>query len=169
MLRVTKERLIISCPCDSLSNAFEIHLSNMLKSMYGVIPDWLSEHLKNGLPNVKDILGNLKELGREFSIIGNEGIMQHYGEILLDMQFAESKGLYELHSSKSVFAPPIGESEWDRYSNLEVSRFFRRHMDNKTPPAISPEGFCQSSRHITSWEQDVSPRRSQGDISYCRA
>lgn len=62
MLRVTRERLIISCPCERVSYNHDRHFSNVLKKSNHKIPKWLSSHIKNGLPEVSDILKILTDI-----------------------------------------------------------------------------------------------------------
>ncbi|NVN89349.1 MAG: DUF4422 domain-containing protein [Desulfuromonadales bacterium] len=160
MLRVARERLIISCPCDKLAYNYEVHLSCILKNLYGKIPEWLSEHIKHGLPEVKDIIKILTELGTAFDVTGNEGIMQHYGGLLLDLQFDQMKSIYDIHTSKTIFSAPICASEWDRYYSylFEIDKREKKpiHLKSSHITKTCVDDICHQSTAIYSvFHQDI--------------
>jgi hypothetical protein len=160
MLRVTRDRLIISCPCDKIAYKYEVHFSKILRKVNCKTPEWLSEHLKNGLPEVSDILKILTELRVEFVVTGNEGIMQHYGGLLLDIQFNKMKKIYESHENKACFTAPIGASEWDRcYSYLfEINKNKKQstNLIKCNSPDTGPTCNHQNSTAVYSvFHQDI--------------
>ena len=99
------------------------------------VPEWLTEHLENGLPSVGNIFGTLVKIGLPFEITGNESMNQHFAGILLDIFFPFSQELHNLQASKTPFVPPVGEAEWDYY----YSYLFTIHADAESRSKAHPD------------------------------
>jgi hypothetical protein len=133
MLRVTREGLIISCPCGRVPYNYDRHFTKILKSNRYKVPQWLSGHIKNGLPELSDIIKIIAELGKPFTVTGNEGITQHYAGLLLDIQFRKINRIYQTHKHKTCYSAPISSSEWDQYYSylFEVNKKEHCNTSNK--------------------------------------
>src|SRR5205823_361969 len=54
LVRVARDKVIISCPCGAVSERGERALLELFESTHSDVPSWLTEHLQNGLPTVGD-------------------------------------------------------------------------------------------------------------------
>jgi len=115
LIRVARRKIIISCPCGSISTIGERNLAGLFKKFGVSIPPWLADHITNGLPEVEDMMEVIFNAGLQFSLRGNESFNQHYGGILLDQFFDFSQKIYGLTETRSPFEPPITPSVWDLF------------------------------------------------------
>ena len=115
LVRVARDKIIISCPCGPVSERGEEALLKLFASTHSAVPSWLKEHLQNGLPTVGDMFSYLANTGLEFEVLGNETMMQHYGGVILDYFFPFARDMQIIQAQKSLIAPPIGEGDWDYY------------------------------------------------------
>jgi hypothetical protein len=121
MLRIAKKKVLLSFPCGEVAMWGDENYANQLKN-YGLpLPSWLEEHIENRLPKIVDITSIINESGYQFGLIGNEGMMQHYGGIVLDQFFGSSRQLLDIHSSKIKNQAPIIDSEWDLYYSFLIN------------------------------------------------
>ncbi|QWD48421.1 DUF4422 domain-containing protein [Polynucleobacter paneuropaeus] len=135
MLRIAKKKVLLSFPCGEVAMWGDENYANQLKN-YGLpLPSWLQEHIENRLPKIVDIVSIINESGYQFSLIGNEGMMQHYGGIVLDQFFGSSKQLLDIHSNKIKNEAPILDSEWDLYYSFLIDI----DIDSKNKKIIKPE------------------------------
>ena len=115
LIRCARSKVIISCPCGASAEEGERHLAELFQRTGLGVPGWLTEHLENGLPSVGSIVEPLINTGLPFEITGNESMNQHFAGILLDSFFPLSQDLNIRQASKTPFAPPVGETEWQSY------------------------------------------------------
>ena len=132
LVRCARSKVIISCPCGSSAEDGERHLADLFRRTGLGVPEWLAEHLENGLPSVGSIFEELVKTGLEFEITGNESMNQHFAGILLDYFFAFSQGRNDRQALKTPFVPPVGEAEWDSY----YSFLFTIHVGTKDRPQV---------------------------------
>lgn len=121
MLRIAKGKVLLSFPCGEVAMWGDENYANQLKNFGLVLPSWLQEHIDNRLPNLVDITQIIHQAGYKFDLIGNEGMMQHYGGLLLDTFFGSSSQLLNIHSNKIKNQAPIIDSEWDLYYSFLIS------------------------------------------------
>lgn len=120
MLRVAKREVIIVCPCGKMATRYDIHLHNNYIKSNRSIPKWLRDQVQRGLPEVGELLSDVRQFGYKFEIYSNESLMQHYASIMLDDNFREIDELYNMHNLKCRSHAPIGESTWDMYYNFMI-------------------------------------------------
>jgi len=85
ILRVAKEKAVVACPCDKKSEECERKTARFFKLLCLGYPDWLVDHLRNGLPSEEEILRMLrsnKKVGH-FCVLDNENIVVHQTIIIL--------------------------------------------------------------------------------------
>jgi hypothetical protein len=121
MLRVAGKRLILSCPIRQHGEVGEAQLAAWFDARHGGRPDWLAEHLANGLPGLDELVDVFAGCGYAFELYGNEGMLQHYGGLLLEHEFPLSQQLLAFHDRKTIFEPPLGNSDWDLYYSYAFS------------------------------------------------
>lgn len=115
LLRVARRKTIVSCPCDPIAAEGERHLAELFRGTPYGIPQWLAEHFQHGLPSVGSMVRAIHDTGLRFEIEGNEGMLQHYGGILLDHFFPIAGRLSQLHDRKSLAGAPLGRGAADLY------------------------------------------------------
>lgn len=112
LLRVARGRVILSGPAGAFAQwgdeAYAKHLSRRPRPL----PGWLAEHLRHGIPSLRDMLDVLVDCGRPFSIGINEGAIQHYAGIVAD-NLPFMPGLLRLQEGKSAAAPPLARATGD--------------------------------------------------------
>lgn len=113
LARVAKGQAIISCPYDYPGMDGELALADWLDRRFHARPDWLNEHFQLGLPKVGEMLSAVAALGLPFDFFGNEGMLQHYGALMLDLDFSFSAALESNHQFKTPCEEPLVASEWD--------------------------------------------------------
>jgi hypothetical protein len=115
LLRISRKKVIISCPCDVWARAGEFALKEMFQNTGVAVPEWLLEHLEFGLPSVGEILNLLIETGCVFAVEGNETMLQHFAGIALDYLYPAAQDINNRLQLKSPSQPPIGGNDWDLY------------------------------------------------------
>ncbi len=121
LLRIAKKKVLLSFPSGEFAKWGDKNYAAQLKAFGLPLPSWLQEHIENGFPTLAEVIGIIKQAGYQFDLIGNEGMMQHYGGILLDHFFGASNQLLGIHSNKTVNQAPIIDSEWDLYYSFLFS------------------------------------------------
>jgi len=134
LVRVAKEKVILSCPCDLFAAEGERSMADLFRETPLGVPDWLAAHLDPGLPDVGDMIELILATGLNFEVIGNEGLMQHYGGILLDFFFPFAAKAHKLHAYKALVDPPITRGAWD----LFYSYVFTLDKTSVRPSATGP-------------------------------
>ena len=120
LVRVAKEKVVISCPFDYPGAEGESALAEWYDKRFGERPGWLHEHLVNGLPKLSEIVAQIIGIGLPFDLFGNEGMLQHYAGILLDFDFPLSQQLLKHQRYKNPFEAPIAESDWDHFYSYGI-------------------------------------------------
>lgn len=143
MLRVAGKRLILSCPIRQHGEVGEAQLAVWFDARHGGRPDWLVEHLVNGLPGLDGLVEILAGCGHVFSLYGNEGMLQHYGGLLLEYEFPLSQQLLAFHDRKTIFEPPVGNSEWDLFYSYAFHIDKPRRIGRQVKPV--PAGLTNAS------------------------
>jgi len=115
LFRVARHKLVIACPCDAPAIEGERHLAALFTNSNLGVPSWLQEHLDIGLPTVGEILRNLIDLKTAFEVEGSEGLLQHYGGILLDHFLPYSKKLLQAHAKKASVGAAIEAGRSDGF------------------------------------------------------
>ena len=115
LFRVARHKVVIACPCDAPAVEGERHLATLFANSSLGVPDWLQEHLDIGLPTVGEILRNLIDFRTPFEVEGSEGLLQHYGGILLDHFLPYSKDLLQAHASKASAGAAIEAGRSDGF------------------------------------------------------
>ena len=165
LVRVTREKLLVTCPCGGAAEEGEAAFAALFESLGVPHPTWLTEHLENGLPDVGSLLEALTATGFAVEVTGNESRMQHFGGLLLDTALPAAAGWNAEHAAKTVLEPPLGESPWDRYYSylFTADKGRRRPPAHRMlrflllPPESGPPGPCTpSSTTPRSWT--TSPR-----------
>ncbi len=123
LIRISRQRVIISCPCHHWAEAGEKDLCVMFERCNVGVPGWLREHLDFGLPMMSDILGPIVETGYKFEVIGNETLLQHYSGIAMDWLFPRAGELNGRINERAPRATPIIGNEWDLYYSFMFSVF----------------------------------------------
>ena len=135
MLAIARKKLIISCPIRDDAERCEVWLADWYVRSGGRVPWWLKEHLVNGLPCLSDMIETISRFGCQFSFFPNEGLLQHYGSILLDSLFPFTGELVEYSRTRNPVGSPLVRSEWD----LSYSYIFGiSKKDHKSSFLVSP-------------------------------
>jgi hypothetical protein len=82
LIRVSKYLTIIGCPCGKKSQNCEQLLLLWYQLIRRKYPNWLIEHLKNGLPSESEILQVIQNY--HYSVLNNENVFVHMGVIILE-------------------------------------------------------------------------------------
>jgi len=133
LIRVAKEKVVLSFPCKEFAEKGEQHLEAAFKRLGVQIPDWLQEHIQNGLPRMADVVSAIASQGYRFSITPNEGFLQHYSGVILDMLFPVSQEIFSELESKAPLEPPINENEWDFYYSFIIT-IYKKKLPAPTSP-----------------------------------
>lgn len=122
LLRIAKHKVLLSFPCGDIARWGDENYAAQLQALGILAPPWLQEHLENGFPALIEVVELIKQTQHHFELTGNEGMMQHYGGILLDQFFFKaSNQLLAMHSNKAINEAPIVDSEWDLYYSFLFS------------------------------------------------
>ena len=108
LIRCSRGKVIISCPCGALAEDGERQLAGFFQNSSIGVPSWLTEHLENGLPKVGSILKAIADTGLLFELSGNETIMQHYSGIFLDYFFPFAQHMNNILLSKTPYVTHSG-------------------------------------------------------------
>jgi SAM-dependent methyltransferase len=166
LVRVTREKLLVTCPCGCAAEQGEAAFAALHDSLGVPPPTWLTEHLEHGLPQVGSLLEALMAPGFAVEVTGNESRMQHFGGLLLDIALPAAAGWNAEHAAKTVLEPPIGESPWDRYYSylFTVDKNRRRPAAQESPlPSPSagsdeePTWAIHAVVHDPSLMDDIAP------------
>lgn len=84
LLRVAKERVVVSGPMGTFAANGDAGYAEHVARTGGVLPPWLEEHLRYGIPALAEILDTLLQMGCAFTLRVNEGVIQHYAGLLAD-------------------------------------------------------------------------------------
>lgn len=166
MLRIAKKKVLLSFPCGEVAMWGDENYANQLKSFGLALPPWLQEHIENRLPNLVDVTKVIHQTGYQFDLVGNEGMMQHYGGILLDEFFGSSKQLLNIHSSKITNQAPIIDSEWDLYYSFLITIDINSKYSKKNAPPnknLEPELNDRSVKIYAAFHAPI-PLDHFGDI-----
>ena len=115
LTRVAARQVLVSCPCDPFAMDAERQLAQTFQRSTGNVPQWLAEHLSNGLPGVGDMLAAIAQTGHPFTVEGNEGLMQHFGGIFLDYFFPIASSFQQIHERKGTVHAPLAAGASDLY------------------------------------------------------
>jgi hypothetical protein len=107
LIRVSKRLTIIACPCGRKSQKCEQKILLWYQFIRRKYPDWLIEHVKNGLPSENEILQVIQK--RRYLILNNENVFVHACVIMIESLIAKvTNKLAELLLSLSInFKSPI--------------------------------------------------------------
>lgn len=135
LARVSRRRLVIGAPMGSFAawGDEQYWLTQRWRGMRS--PDWLDEHLLNGIPSLAEMLEAVAELDLPFQLKGNETLIQHYAGLLAD----EIPFLANAHAAiehKRTVAPPVGPGDGDVYYSYVFD------IDTALPPATVAGQEC---------------------------
>ena len=139
LVRVAAKRVIISGPAGVFAREGDAAYADLIRKSGGVLPGWLEEHLRFGIPALADLLQALLDAGRPFAVHVNEGMIQHYSGLLADnVPFVAQ--LEARHEQKFPTASPLRAADGDTpYSYLitidACSAWQTPSMDGSTEPA----------------------------------
>jgi len=115
MLHLAKRALILACPIADNASTYEDWLASWFLFNTGFVPNWLLEHVENGLPSLNDVISMIHETELAYSFFPNEGIYQHYAAVLLDhSSFPFISSDLRHHLSRSPHTSLISGSDWDK-------------------------------------------------------
>jgi SAM-dependent methyltransferase len=148
LVRVAKEKVILSCPCDLFATEGERSLAEVFRETSLGVPPWLADHVGPGLPDVGDMIELIMATGLEFQVIGNEGLLQHYGGILLDYFFPFAAKAHKVHAYKALVDPPLARGPWDLFYSYVFTVFkASAQSDGATAlPRARPDGPSESEQ-----------------------
>lgn len=134
LARITRHRLIVGSPMGAFAAAGEEQYWLMLRWRGQPTPNWLEEHLLQGIPTLCDMLSAAADLGLPFHLLGNEALIQHYAGLLAD----EAPFLANANAAlnfKRPLGPPLGPGEGDVYYSylIDVDKITSQEI------AIKPE------------------------------
>jgi hypothetical protein len=101
ILRVTKKNAWLTFPSGIFARSTELSLSESFSRLNIASPDWLLEHINNGIPEISDILHLLDEMNCSIKIFVNESLSEHFSGLLADLLFPAFKNFLQ-HKSKKV-------------------------------------------------------------------
>lgn len=113
LVRVAKQKVVISVPCDYPGMEGELALANWYDSTGRAKPEDLLRNLAGGMPKVGAIFAAVSSLELPFDVFGNEGMIQHYGAVMLEREFSFAGPLASNHLFKAPQEEPVFASEWD--------------------------------------------------------
>ena len=148
LVRVARDRLLVTCPCGEAAVRGEAAFAGFLGSLGVGRPNWLDEHLLNGLPNLGHLLSSLHDEGVAFDVVGNESRLQHFGGLLLDVALPDAADWNIEHAGKSVLEPPVGPSRWDSYYSYLITVDKHRRVPKPKHPSL--DAARPSARELTS-------------------
>jgi len=84
LVRISKDLIIIGCPCGKKSESCEQKIALWYQLTRRKYPDWLSEHLENGLPSESEIRSILNEKKLSYHVVNNENTLVHLLVIIFE-------------------------------------------------------------------------------------
>jgi hypothetical protein len=114
MCQLTKNKLILACPVEDNASNYEVWLASWFKNNFGSVPQWLSDHVGNGLPSLNEVISLIDETNYHYSFIPNEGIYEHYAAVVLDHMFPFLQNDLKHHLVRSPQTSLISGSDWDK-------------------------------------------------------
>jgi SAM-dependent methyltransferase len=170
LIRVARRKALVTCPCGASARDAEAALAGLFDDLGMPLPDWLTEHLEHGLPDLGSLLETVTDAGHGVDVVGNESRMQHFAGLLLNITMTEAAGWNIEHAAKCVREPPIGESHWDRYYSylITVDKQARTTAGRETafPALPHPDGVAATPTaalyavvHDPSLMLDIAPLR----------
>jgi hypothetical protein len=139
MIRVAKEKIIVSCPIHPMAEAGERQLLALFGRLGAECPAWLREHLDNGLPTIGELLAAVGASRLQFEIQPNESMVQHYAGVVLDSVFPMSQFLLDNIDRKYPDEIPIADCYADYYYSYIISIW-------KEKPAIAADRAVRASK-----------------------
>jgi len=104
IIRVANRKCFIQGPHGKACLAMEKTLSDVLRRRGFPDPPWLQEHIANGLPEAGETIFAVVEAGFLPSVRKNEGIVEHYATVLLDLFFSELWSMQANAARKGLLA-----------------------------------------------------------------
>lgn len=137
IIRVAKIKCFIQGPHGNIAFNAEKMLADSL-GRYGMAPpQWLKEHLENGLPKVSETIMGVFDAGFIPSIRKNEGIVEHYASIMLDLFFPQLWAFQTSAKANKESFSEIRYAESDEPYSLLVLVDKQRPLKNVTDPFLS--------------------------------
>lgn len=84
LLRVSREKVILAFPDEEAYGRWEKRIMAMYRAMKKPLPDWLTDHMRHGLPRTEIIEKVLSDMGVSFIAISNENNLVHFVAMALD-------------------------------------------------------------------------------------
>ena len=100
ILRVTKKNAWLTFPSGIFARSTELSFSESLSKLNVASPDWLLEHINNGIPEIADILHLLDDMDCTIKIFVNESLSEHFSGLFADLLIPSFKFFLEQKSKK---------------------------------------------------------------------
>lgn len=139
LIRICRQKVIISCPCHKWARLGEQALLDMFVRLNMPVPGWLQEHLELKLPEINDILAPIAATGYKFEVNGNETMMQHYAGIALDWLYPLAGELNAQLKTKTPEAVPITGNKWDVYYSFMFIIYKQWRLIESAPQLASTQ------------------------------
>ncbi len=136
IIRVAKIKCFIQGPHGNIAFQAEKMLADTLNRSGMTVPQWLKEHLENGLPKVSESIMGVLDAGFIPSIKKNEGMIEHYASVILDLFFPQLWRLQEFANEKGLLSE-IRSTESDIPYSLLIAVDKQRPLENVTDPFLS--------------------------------
>lgn len=108
LLRVASKYCIIAVPCEHKSQYFEKEINRLFKGKNGIEHPFLKEHIKNGLPETREILAEIKKYSpkAKLTIISNTNLYYWYLlHLISDILIPYSLQFYLTRFKEFLFSP----------------------------------------------------------------
>ncbi len=141
IIRVARKKCFIQGPYGNISFQAEKMLADTFRRMGMLLPQWLEEHLANGLPKLGETIKGIVDAGFIPHIRKNEGMIEHYASVMLDIFFPKMQE-FQLNAYQKGALSEIRAVESDEpYSLLIV-------VDKQRPLARVDDPFLlETLRH----------------------
>lgn len=77
MIRIARRSVIVGFPCGEDARALDQRWHDEFRARGETPPDWLAEHIANGIPQPEEVLRHLRERGFRFTTEWNAGLRFH--------------------------------------------------------------------------------------------
>lgn len=77
LIRVSRGRVVVACPQGRAAHLSDVLLASIYRLRRRTPPDWLQEHLANGLPERSHMEAVVRESGNPYAVYRNESVLLH--------------------------------------------------------------------------------------------
>lgn len=136
IIRVAKKKCFIQGPHGRATFQAEKMLADALSRAGLGTPQWLQEHLENGLPHFSETVTGILNAGFVPHIIKNEGNIEHYASVMLDIFFSQLRES-QINAHRKGALTEIRSVESDEPYSLLIAVDKQRPLANVADPFLS--------------------------------